>query len=174
MAPGERSEIIDILEKSREEFQAAANGVPESLANARPEADRWSVLECVEHVATVEEVFLGRIAGPVSGAAPPSDRMKEAALTARVVDRSERRQAPEAIWPKGRFTSLAEGLEQFHAARGRTVQFARDNAANLYALTAAHPAFGPLNGVEALTLIAAHARRHAAQIREVRAVLEKR
>jgi DinB family protein len=174
MAPTDRSEIIDILEKSREEFQAAAGGIPESLAKTRPEVGRWSVLECVEHVATVEEIFLKRLAGGEHTEAPPEDKRKEVALAARVVDRSTRRQAPEAILPKGRFTSLADGLEQFHAARGRTVQFARERAADLYTLASAHPVFGPLNGVEALTIIAAHARRHAEQIREVRAALEKR
>ena len=172
MTPSERSEIIEILEKSKEDFHAAASGVPESLAKTRPEENRWSVLECVEHVATVEEMFLGRIAGAEE--APPVDKPKEAALTARVLDRSTPRQAPEAIWPKGRFTSLAQGLEEFHAVRSRTVQFALDRAADLYSLQAPHPAFGSLNGVEALTIIAAHARRHAAQIREVRAALEKR
>jgi hypothetical protein len=174
MAPADRTEIIDILEKSREEFQAAAGGLPESLAKTRPEADRWSVLDCVEHVATVEEIFLKRLAGGEYTEAPPEDQGKEAALAARIVDRSTRRQAPETVVPKGRFTSLAEGLEQFHAARGRTVQFARERAADLYTLASAHPVFGPLNGVEALTIIAAHARRHAEQIREVRAAIEKR
>jgi hypothetical protein len=173
MSPAEKSEIIDILEKSTADFQAAAGSIPEFLAPIRPEADRWSVLECVEHVTTVEEMFLGRIAPAAAGDAPPEDKPKEASLAARVVNRSERRQAPEAIWPKGRFTSLAQGLEQFSAVRARTVQFARDRAADLYSLTAAHPVFGPLNGVEALTIIAAHARRHAEQIRETRAALEK-
>jgi len=174
MAPTERSEIIDVLEKSTQEFQAAAGGVSESLAKTRPEADRWSVLECIEHVATVEDMFLKRLAGGEYTEAPPEDKEKEAALAARIVDRSTRRQAPEAILPKGRFTSLAEGLVQFHGTRDRTVQFARERAADLYALASAHPVFGPLNGVEALIVIAAHARRHAAQIREVRTALEKR
>ena len=172
MAPTERSEIIEILEKSREEFHAAASSIPEFLATIRPEAERWSVLECVEHVAMVEEVFLGRIATGASEV-PPEDKIKEAALAARVVDRSTRREAPETIRPKGRFTTLAQGMERFHGARARSVQFAQDNAANLYALTVAHPVFGQLNGVEALIIIAAHARRHAEQIREVRAALEK-
>jgi len=174
MAPTDRSEIIDILEKSREEFRAAAGGVPESLAKTRPEENRWSVLDCVEHVTTVEEMFLGRITPAAPGEAPPEDKPKEASLTARVLDRSERRQAPEVIWPKGRFTSLAQGLQQFDAARTRSVQFARDRAAELYSLRAPHPVFGSLNGVEALRIIAAHARRHAEQIREVRAAIEKR
>jgi len=174
MAPGERIEIIEILEKSKEDFHAAASGLPESLANIRPEADRWSVLECVEHVATVEDIFLKRLASGEYTEAPPQDKAKEEALAARVEDRSTRRQAPERVLPNGRFTSLAQGLEQFHGARRRTVQFASERAADLYTLASAHPVFGPLNGVEALIVIASHARRHAEQIREIRAALEKR
>jgi hypothetical protein len=174
MNPAERSDIVDMLEKSREDFRSAAAGLPESLAKTRPEADRWSVLECVEHVATVEEMFLKRLASGEHTEAPPEDKAKEAAIAARILDRSTRRQAPEAILPKGRFTSLAEGLEQFDGARGRSMQFARERAADLYALASTHPAFGPLNGTEALIIIASHSRRHAEQIREARAVVEKR
>jgi uncharacterized damage-inducible protein DinB len=174
MAPSETIEIIEILEKSKEDFYAAASGLPESLANTRPEENRWSVLDCVEHVATVEEIFLKRLASGEYTEAPPEDKAKEEALAARVVDRSTRRQAPETVAPKGRFTSLAEGLERFHTARGRTVEFARENSADLYRLASAHPVFGPLNGVEALIIIANHSKRHAEQIREVRAALEKR
>lgn len=173
MSPAECTEILEILEKSKQEFDAAASGMPESLANARPGENRWSVLECVEHVATVEEVFLKRISAVAPGEAPAADKTREAALAARVLDRSTRRDAPEAIHPKGRFKTLAEGLDKFHAARASSMRFAQDNASTLYSLTAAHPVFGTLNGVEALALIAGHARRHADQIREVRAALEK-
>jgi hypothetical protein len=177
MAPsetGETTDIVDILERSKEEFHASASGVPESLAAMRPEENRWSVLDCVEHVTTVEEIFLKRLAGGEYQEPPPKDREKESGLAARFVDRSAKRKAPEAIWPKGRFASLAEGLQEFHAARDRTIQFARERGADLYALASAHPVFGPLNGVEALIIIAGHARRHAEQIREVRAALENR
>jgi len=174
MSPAERTEIVEVLERSKEEFQAAAGGVSESLAKTRPGENRWSVLECVEHVATVEDIFLKRLAGGEYTDAPPEDKAKEAALAARIVDRSTRRQAPETVSPRGRFASLAEGLEQFNGARGRTLQFARERAADLHRLASAHPVFGPLNGVEALIVIAAHARRHADQIREIRAALEKR
>jgi len=55
---------------------------------------------------------------------------------------------------------------------GRIVEIA--SAADLYALASFHPVFGPLNGVEALIIIASHSRRHAEQIREARAAIEKR
>jgi len=173
MSPAERIEIVEMLEKSREDFRAAVAGVSESLAATRPETDRWSVPECVEHVATVEEMFLKRLASGEHTEATPEDRAKEVSLAARIVDRSSRRQAPETVLPKGRFTSLAEGLEQFEGARGRSLEFARERAADLYTLASMHPAFGPLNGVEALIIIASHSRRHAEQIREARAAIEK-
>ena len=174
MSPAERTEIVDMLEQSREDFRAAVAGVSESLAKTRPEAERWSVLDCVEHVATVEEMFLKRLAGGEYTEAPPEDKAKEASLATRIVDRSSRRQAPETVLPKGRFASLAEGLEQFEVARGRSLQFAQERAADLYTLASMHPAFGPLNDVEALIIIASHSRRHAEQIREARAAIEKR
>lgn len=174
MAPAERSEIFDILDKSTDEFHAAVAGVSESLAQIRPESNRWSVLECVEHVTTVEEIFLARLAGGGSGEVPPLDRTKEAALAMRLSDRSNKRQAPEAILPKGRFASLADGLAEFRKVRARSVQFAQEHAANLYALASSHPALGPLNGMEALIILAGHSGRHAEQIREIRAALEKR
>jgi len=174
MAPSEAIDIIAILEKSREDFHTSASGLPESLAKTRPEENRWSVLECVEHVTTVEEMFLKRLAGGEHKEAPPEDKTREAALAQRFVDRTNKRQAPETVLPKGRFTSLAEGLRQFQSARDVTLQFAREHAADLYTLASIHPAFGPLNGVEALMIIAGHAQRHAEQIREVRAALENR
>lgn len=174
MAPSETSEIIEALEKSREDFHAAASGLAESLAAVRPEADRWSVLECVEHVAAAEEIFLKRLIGGEQAAAPAENKGNEAALAARLEDRSTRRQAPEAVLPRNRFTSLAEALEQFDRARGRTVQFARERAADLYTLATEHRVFGPLNGMETLIIVASHSRRHAEQIREIRAAIENR
>jgi hypothetical protein len=174
MAPSEAIDIVEILEKSAEDFHASASGVPESLASTQPGENRWSVLECVEHVTTVEEMFLKRLASGQYTEAPPQDKTKEATLAQRFVDRTTKRQAPETVLPKGRFASLAEGLEQFRGARGRTLQFARERAADLYTLASVHPAFGPLNGVEALMIIAGHAQRHAAQIREIHAALANR
>jgi len=175
MSPAEKIAIVSVLEASRDDFQAATAGVSESLAKTRPGENRWSVLECVEHVTTVEEIFLARLAsGETTGEAPPEDVAKEAALQLRLADRSTRRQAPEAILPKGRFTSLAEGLDAFDAVRARSLQFARDHAADLYALVSSHAVLGLLNGVEAMTIIAGHSGRHAAQIREVLGTLENR
>lgn len=174
MSPEQNTVIVDILKASTEDFKAAASHVPEAIAKIRPGENRWSVLDCVEHVTVVEEIFLARLVSrETPGVAPPKDNAKEAAIELRLTDRSTRREAPEAIWPKGRFTNLAEGLEAFHAVRAKSLQFAQDHSADLYTLVSSHPALGLLNGVEAMTIIAGHSRRHAEQIREVLAALGK-
>jgi len=62
-------------------------------------------------------------------------------------------------------------LAQFQAIRAESIQFAESQGAGLYSLAAKHPFLGVCNGAEAMVLIAAHSRRHAAQVSEIRAVL---
>jgi hypothetical protein len=172
MAPQEQSEIVKCLEDSRADFRAAADGLSESQAKVRPEAGRWSVLECVEHIVVAENRFLGWLQNPpVAEPAPPMDKEKEAKLLMGVSGRSQRVQAPEPVHPTGRFATLAEALAQFDDTRAKSIQFAERTGAGLYSLAAKHAFFGPVNGAEVMVLIAAHARRHAAQIREIRAAL---
>jgi uncharacterized damage-inducible protein DinB len=172
MAPQERSEIVQNLERSRQEFIAAVAGLNESQAKVRPDPARWSVLDCVEHVTTVEERFQGWLNAAKKLDVPRIDKEKEAALMARVPDRSMRVNAPEAVLPTGRFMTLEQALEQFNTGRTRSIQFAEERCDDLYFLASEHPRFGPVNGTELLIVIAGHSRRHAEQIKETRAALE--
>jgi len=173
MAPQERTEIVQNLELGRQEFLDSVAGLSESDARHRPDPDRWSVLDCVEHVAFVEERFLGWLDQAEKSGAPPADKAKEADLIARVPDRSTRAKAPDAAVPNGRFATLEEAVGRFEAMRARSIRTAHERADELYTLAAKHPRFGPVNGVELLIIIAGHARRHAAQIRETRAAFGK-
>lgn len=171
MAPQEQSEIVKCLEDSRADFRAAAEGVSEAQAAVRPEPGRWSVLECVEHIVVAEGRFLGWLQNPAADPAPPMDKEKEAKLLLGVSGRSQRVNAPDPVHPTGRYPTLSEALAQFDAVRANSIQFAEKTGTGLYSLAAKHAFFGPVNGAEVMVLIAAHARRHAAQIREIRAAL---
>ena len=163
----EQADILQQLEASRDEFSAAALRFSEEQARKRPAPDRWSVLEIVEHVVIVEKRFLGWLKNPVAGDPAPANKEKEAEFQRRMGDRSVTRMAPEPVHPKQTFSSLTEALEDFHATRERTLQFARQHGADLYKLKAEHSFFGVMNGVEVLVLISGHALRHVAQIREI-------
>ena len=173
MSPESKTELVQTLENGREEFLSTVSGLTEAEAQSHPQAGRWSVLECVEHVTTVEERFLGRIEKASREGAPEINRQHEADLAVRVKDRTNRAEAPEYVRPASRFSSLAAALDSFQSVRARTIRFAGDNAADLYSLAESHPRFGPLNGVEFLVLMNCHALRHAAQLRELRSALGK-
>ncbi len=171
MGPENRTEIVQILKDSQQEFLETVSGLSEAEGQAHPEAGRWSVLECVEHVTGVEERFLGRLEKAPREGAPAMNPRNEAELLARVPNRTSRVQAPEPVRPTGRFQSLAEAVEQFKLARARTIAFAEQQGVDLYSMAESHPRFGPLNGVEMLIVIAGHGRRHTQQIRELRTAL---
>jgi uncharacterized damage-inducible protein DinB len=166
MAPQELRDVVGQLETARAELLVVVSGLTDEQALTRPADDRWSVLECLEHVTFVERRLLGMVRASATGAPAARDAAKEASLKERVLDRSSRRTAPEAVRPTGKYGSLAEALQEFQAARDETLQFASEQGANLVSRSATHLVLGPLNGVEALLLIADHGRRHTAQMRE--------
>ena len=171
MSPQSEPDVIAVLESGRLDFIAAIDGLSDAQAAMRPAEDRWSALECMEHIVTVEGRFQGWINGGKKLETAHPNPENEGALVTRVTDRSVKAQAPEAVRPTGRFSTIAEALTAFQAARDQSVQMARERGTELYLVGAEHPRFGPLNGIEVLYLMAGHARRHAAQIRENRAVL---
>lgn len=171
MTPETRTDAVQLLEDSREELESAVSGISEAQAGQRPEPGRWSVLECVEHLALVEERFLGRLREAGRLAETRIDKQRESDLLARVINRTARAQSPEAVQPANRFATLAQAVEEFRAARARTIRFAQEGGQELYSLGVEHARFGAMNGAEFIRVIAGHVQRHAAQIREVRAAL---
>jgi uncharacterized damage-inducible protein DinB len=164
--------LVATLEDGRRQLVSAVDGLTDEVAAVKPAPDRWSVLECLEHIAAVEHRFLGFAGTGATYDVPRIDPARERDLAERVVDRSTRREAPEAVVPTGRFQSVSTALTAFHEARDITVRFARDQADRLYTIKATHPRFGDLNGAELLHLMNGHALRHVAQIRETRRAVE--
>ena len=171
MTPQGRTELAANLEESLREFHSTLEGLKEAEARACPSPGRWSVLECIEHLTVVEERFRGILKNAERVGAPSMDKERETALVDRVAGRRERAQAPDPVQPSGRFASVAQALEAFNAARAETVRFVEAHYGELYSIAASHPRFGPLNGYEYVLILAAHTRRHAAQVRETRATL---
>ena len=163
--------LVDMLEDGRLQVLAAVGELTDAVAASKPAADRWSVLECLEHIASVEHRFLSFATGDTYDA-PRVDPARERDLAKGVLDRSTKREAPEAVVPTGRFQTVAAASAAFNEARDTTVRFAQEHGDRLYTIKAAHPRFGELNGAELLHLMNGHALRHVAQIRETREVVE--
>jgi hypothetical protein len=161
-------DLIDALEASHRHFEAATQGLSNSGALAKPAAEQWSVIDCIEHLCITESLGLKRLQSAEDAPKPSVNPEKEAALVAQVESRDMKIQGPPIAMPTGRFATLDAALAEFAATRGRTIEFVRD-CPNLAALVVNHPVFGELTGREYALLIAGHCRRHAAQITEIRA-----
>jgi hypothetical protein len=171
MAPQESIDILQCLKDSRAEFLAAAEGLSEEQAKASPAPGRWSVAECVKHSVIVESMVLRSVRNPIAEPPPPVNKEREAMILSRVADRTRVVQAPEPVRPSGSLATLGEALAEFEAIRSESIHFTESQGAALYSLAMKHPFLGICNGAEAMAVIAAHSRRHAAQIRETRDIL---
>jgi len=165
--------FLKALHESGAEMRAAVAGLTTEAARQKPGSERWSALECVEHVVIAEGRFLGWLQNPQTHEVPPADAEKEAQLVARLSNRETKREAPVPVRPTGRYANVDEALRDFEATRARSIAFATEKQDELYSLAGVHPSLGPLNGVEIVHLIATHSRRHIAQILEVREALAK-
>jgi len=160
--------LIAVLEDGRQDVLVSVRDLSDEAAAIKPAPDRWSVLECLEHIVTVEDRFLGWLTTGEMNETPQPDPEKEGRLFGMITDRSTKVQAPEAVVPTGRYANLAVAVDAFNEARDRSTQIARARGTELYGVKVAHARFGEMNGSELLHLLTGHARRHAAQIRETR------
>ncbi|HWF37224.1 MAG TPA: DinB family protein [Candidatus Acidoferrales bacterium] len=163
-----RSDLVKLLQDTRETFLAGCSGISDTQGKFKPAPDRWSIEECAEHVALVENGLLARLtqeATPCDHTERP-ERQAELAKLGR--DRSGKRNAPERARPTGRFGSLANALQQFAANREKTMAYLRDCPDDLHARTVVHPV-GAMTSHELVIMMSSHTLRHLDQIREVQA-----
>jgi hypothetical protein len=169
MQPAEKQELIDSLNAGRRALIDAVDGVTEELAK-RAEAGRWSILQCVEHLALAENDLFGRILAAAPTGAPVVNERRERIIRERGASRTRPITAPDVAAPHGHYATLAEALEAFSAGRARTVAFVESCTTDLRAQLTTHPVVtGPVNCHEMLLMMAVHPFRHVSQIQEIRA-----
>jgi uncharacterized damage-inducible protein DinB len=164
----QKSTLLAELERSSHALRSALQGMSEEQSGMRPAPDRWSVRECVEHLAVAEESMLKRLEAAVPAAEPVGTAARETHILERLSDRSRRFQAPEAAEPRGSFATLAGALRRFESVRARTVRFVEGCDMDLRQQASTHPALGAVNGQELLLMMVMHPVRHAGQIAEIR------
>lgn len=161
-------ELVARLEESRAIWLESVEGVGEEESRWRSAPDRWSVLDCAEHVANVEHRTLRTLQYAPAIPAEGADALRENRIYERVSSRRGHVPAPEFVRPAGRYKTLAEAVDAFVEKRNRAIEFLAAYNGDLRAIGATHPLLGPCNGYEYALIMAAHSIRHAGQVREIR------
>ena len=170
-SPADKEKALALLESSKQGVLAATKGLSETQWNFKPAPDKWSIAECMEHIAAAEDFIRGQIEQNImkAPAAPDRDIAKtDAGILAMVPDRSNKVQAPEPLKPTNRFGSPQAAIKHFVESRATTEDFLKKTA-DLRGHAVDSPGGGGMwDAYEFILLIGAHSERHTKQMEEVK------
>lgn len=169
----ERAYAIDLLKTTQADIHQSVTGLSVQQLSYKPSTDRWSVAECLEHIALVE----GRLfKGVQLGMDNPANRERRAEISVSDVDvikgmrsRKSARLAPAGTEPTGQFGDATGALQAFDTLRDTIIDFAQNTQEDLRTHYFDNRVFGTIDTFQALLMIANHSERHRKQIEEIKA-----
>ena len=156
MTPEERSELIAKYAAGYDEVMNALNGFPADSLGAHPIPGKWSAREIVHHLGDSESFSAGRLRKLLT---------EENALI--------QGYDQDVYATKLRYNErdMAPALEAFRSARETTTQLLGLMSEDDWQREGTHSESGKYTTENWLTIYAAHAHNHAAQIRRLREAL---
>lgn len=169
----ERKFGVGMLKDTRDAAIDATMGLSEEQQNFKAAPEKWSVKECMYHIAGAEKLLWTMFEGAMKAAANPEKRTEikvtDEQLIAMIQDRSKKAQAPEPIQPKNTgFNSLDEAIADFKKSRNDHIKYLKTSTEDLRNHVVQLP-FGYIDCYQFLLFMAAHSNRHTQQMNEVKA-----
>jgi hypothetical protein len=171
LTTAERKFAVDHLNQTRTDLINAVQGLSEAQLNFKPAPDRWSVLECVQHIELTSK---GIVSFMQSTLKAPNDSGFKPTVTDEefikmVEDRSHKAQAAEPFKPvHSPYKTLAETLSAFNTQRDSLIDYVNTTTDDLRPHIAVLP-FAKVDAYQIILLISAHTNRHTQQLNEVKA-----
>jgi len=160
------------LEDKRGKVLQQLDLMPSETVHFKAGADKWSVVEAIEHLVIAEESMLDQLtAGASAVNLDPRDRSaKNFQIVIKVMERDIPVDVPdESLKPHGKF-KLEELLDRWDTVRQKTSAYIEaigsDDAADL---VYRHPFAGPLDMTETLRFLDVHFDNHMRHLETVRA-----
>jgi hypothetical protein len=168
--------LIEHLERSRQAFCEEVAGLTPDQCAVRTSGETWSILDVIEHIATVEigvlVVFQGRL---FAQPCPPEYKARTAGKDQIIVDamkdRITRRISPDLVKPAGRWPDAVSARSAFERARQGIIDLLGKETRDLREYCAPHPSLKALDGYQWILFLATHTDRHRAQIAELKALI---
>lgn len=169
----ERKMGVGLLKETRDDAINATKGLSEAQLNFKAAPEKWSVKECMFHIAGAEKLLWTMFEGSMKAAANPEKRTEikvtDEQLVKMIENRSVKASAPEPILPKNTgFNSLEEGVEDFKKHRSEHIKYLKNSTEDLRNHVVQLP-FGYIDCYQFLLFMAAHSNRHTQQMNEVKA-----
>lgn len=169
----ERKFARDILKETRKDLVKTVSRLSDAQLKFKPAPDRWSVEQCVMHIAKAEQMLWEYAENGMKQPANPEKRSEikytDEQWIKGVEDRSNKFKAPEPIQPQNSgFANMQEALTAFKASREKIINYISTTQEDLRNHVLVLPV-GTLDAYQMSLFISAHSNRHTQQIKEVMA-----
>jgi hypothetical protein len=169
----ERDFAVQFMVSTRDTILMDVKGLSAAQLNFKADSTRWSVAQCVEHIALAEATFTMTyqqlLNAPVDPSKRDSIKYTDQQIMHFLTDRSRKFQAPEMLKPANTFGSFQASLDSFVARRNRNIAFIKATQADLRDHCTLFPGVGMVDDYQVLLFMVSHSKRHTLQLEEVKA-----
>lgn len=173
LTPQEREKAITLLQQTEAGVFNAVKGLSETQLNYKAAADKWSVAECIKHIAAAEKELWAMAEPSLTQAPNPEKRSAlifkdDETLIKAVEDRSHKSKTFAALEPANSpYKTVPEALAAFKANREKLIALVKNTKADLrdHILVLS---VGTFDSYQFILLIGAHSNRHTQQLNEVK------
>ena len=169
----ERTKATNFLTETKKQVFSSVEGLSEAQLKFSPGPDKWSVEDCLKHIAITEQALWGMAAGGLKGPATPEKRidikMSDDDVIKNLEDRTNKVKTFAPMEPLNTpYKSAKEALESFSMNREKLMTFVNSTNEDLRNHMTQSP-IGLFDSYQMILFIGAHSNRHTKQINEVKA-----
>lgn len=173
LTKAEKDFAIQYLNEATKELEQTVKGLSEAQLKFRPDANSWSVEDCLKHLTISEvNIWAGMVQSAMQQAPDPSKRsevkVEDKAMLDMIESRQQKVKTSESFEPvnkDGDFKSVLKEFKDLRAEHLKWLKKTDEDLRNRYAQTPV----GTIDAYQAVLFVSGHVKRHTAQMKEVMA-----
>ena len=169
----ERKSAMTLMKDTKTAALKSIKGLSQAQLNFKAAPDRWSVKECMYHIAISEKILWDMLEASLKNPANPEKRaeikMTDDQLIKMMEDRSFKMKTAEPFETKNTsYKTLDDALNAFKSKRTDHIKYIKTTTEDLRNHVVQMP-FGPLDCYQLCLMMASQSNRYTRQIEEVKA-----
>ena len=171
VSKSERKSAAKFLKETEKGVLKTVKGLSEAQLKFKPAADKWSVEDCMMHIAASEKMLWGLVDKTLKENANPEKRSEikwtDADVMKNIEDRTNKVKTFAPLEPQNTgYKNLDEAVASFKTERAKLIDYIKTTDADLRNHVAALPV-GMFDSYQMILFIGAHSNRHQKQMEEV-------
>ncbi len=173
VSKAERKDAASFLKETKKQVLHSVKGLSEAQLKFKPAADKWSVEECMMHIAASEKLLWSQVEKALAEKANPEKRadikMSDEDVKKNVESRANKVKTFAPLEPQNTgFKNLEEAISSFKENRDKLINYIKTTDADLRNHVV-NMGFASFDSYQMILFIAAHSNRHMQQMEEVKA-----